>query len=163
VSVLLLRGRRGDAAFVLLVVVAIAAVLTAGMVLVRATHSIESEAGDMELLSSDAENQEAYAVAVSEMLGAAVIHESGGRENESLAGLFVAASLDYAWNLKGSQGYFERIASRGVVFVATEEGYELHISDIPISVVREQHKLQRKLSLHFAFDGQGKARHNWRS
>lgn len=149
------RARRGDVAFVLLVVVAIAAVLSAGMVLVIADRSFVAEAEALSRLSSDATAQETYAVAVSGMLGAASISVGAGRENETLATRFVAAAGEYPRSLAGSRGYFERVATGGVTFVVTEEGYELRIQEIPITVVQERQRLQRHLNLLIAFDGQG--------
>ncbi len=151
---LCLRGKRGDIAFVLVVVVTIAAVLSAAMVMLTTEREFVKQRGAMSRLSSDAATLESYATAVSAMMGSSEIRASG--ENETLAERFMAKSREQESLLAGSRGFYERvIASEAVSFIATNEGYILHITAIPIIIVEEKHQIQRIMNLQINFDAQG--------
>jgi len=147
-------GRRGDVAFVLVVVVTIAAILSAGMVMVTTEREFVKQTGAMSRLSSDAATLEAYATAVSTMVGSSEIRAGG--ENETLTERFMAKSREQESLLAGSKGFYERvIAPEAVQFIATDEGYSLYISAIPIIMVEGKHRMQRIMNLQITFDSQG--------
>lgn len=151
-------NKRGDVAFVLIVVVTIAAVLSAGMVMIMVDHSFARERDQFSMLSSDAAHAETYAAAVSTMIGRAVILENKG--HETLEERFVAATLAQESLLLESRGFYERVIAPGAVtFSSTEEGYELRVSELPITVVHEGYRLQRRMSLNITFDSQGAVHH----
>ncbi len=154
-GLLCMHGKRGDVAFVLVVVVTIAAILSAGMVMVTTQREFVKQTGEMSRLSSDAATLESYAIAVSAMVGSSEIRAGG--KNETLAERFMAKSREQESLLAGSRGFYERVtAPEAVQFISTNEGYSLHISAIPIIIVREGHKMQRIMNLQINFDGQGR-------
>lgn len=147
-------GRRGDVAFVLVVLVTLAAVLASAMVLVTGNRSIADEAAPFAHLSEDAAINEMYIVSASRMLGSSVIRANG--ENETLRERFIEKASAQSSLLAHTRGFYERVIAPGAVtFLSTAEGYELVISEIPVTVVHERYKLQRLVTIRILYDGDG--------
>ena len=148
-----LQGKRGDVAFVLVVVVTLAAVLSAGAVMISAERNLDVHAEEFSLLRNDIAAAESYATSVSRMIGASVIRQG---DNETLVPRFVIEVGKQQSVLAISKGFSERVSTSGaVVFVATDTGYELQVESIPLTVVYEGNRLQRQMDIHVTFDGQG--------
>lgn|SRR3989338_94811 len=147
-------GKRGDIAFVLVVVVTIAAVLSATMVMVMVNRDFGIKGSSISILSEYADSTEEYVIAVSTMVGSKEILDS--QENSTLAKRFVTGLLEQKSLLAQSRGFYERVTvPESVRFVATNEGYSLDISAIPIIIVEGKHRMQRIMNLQITFDGQG--------
>ena len=150
-----MHGKRGDISFVLVVIVTIAAVLSATMVMVMVNKDFGIEGSSISLLSENADSVEEYVTMVSFMVGSKEIFNN--REESTLAQRFVTGLGEQKSLLAQSRGFYERVTvPEAVRFVATDEGYSLYISAIPIIIIEGKHRMQRIMNLQITFDEQGR-------